>query len=84
MYTRIDAGSAQFIYPRFRVNGTGSTYAYRDRQGTTSNREDLTINLTRLMSLAAGDYVDVTVTASSGAYYYAGAAETFWEGYLVG
>ncbi len=84
MYTRIDAGSSQFIYPRFRVNGTAYSYAYRDRQGTTSNREDLTIHLSRLMSLSAGDYIDVTVTASSGAYYYAGASETYWEGYLVG
>jgi hypothetical protein len=84
VYCRVDPATNPYFYPRFRYNGATSAYAYWNNSGTVSNRVDQTVHLTRFYSMSAGDYVDVAWNGSASTSYYAGAYETFFEGYLVG
>lgn len=84
IYTRLDPGTDQFLYPRYRVNGVQLLYSYIGRFGSQSTREDRTIQISTIYALAAGDYIDVVFNSSANGYYYGGFVETRWSGWLLG
>jgi len=71
-------------YPRFRVNGTSTQYAYAGPGSSASPNGHLTLTLTKIVSLSVNDYVDVTFNVYGTGSYFAGPSETTFGGYLMG
>ena len=68
---------------RFHVNGTGVQYSYAGPGSSASPNGHLTLTLTKVVTLSAGDYVDVRYNAYGTGTYYAGPSETTFAGYLL-
>lgn len=67
-------------YPRFVVNGSYN-HGYAYMQGNSDG--DKTSSMTTMISLAAGDSIQVTYSGG-GLQYYGGADETQFTGFLIG
>ena len=71
-------------YIRFRINGNGAQYAYAGSGSSTSPNGHITVTLTKIITLSANDWVDVTFISYVNGSYYAGPSETTFGGYLMG
>lgn len=84
--TYINAGNTASDggYTRFRVNGNESQYAYAGPGSSASPNGHITLTLTKIVTLSANDWVDVTFNVYGNGSYYAGGSETTFGGYLMG